>query len=78
MLYPLHPDDGVAEAVEVDQVLGLPTQRHQHSLHVARGLGLGLASQEDVEVGEQLGVWLSKVEAGVALLPLSLERGREG
>ena len=77
MLYPLHSDHVVPEAVEVDEVLGLPAQRHQHSLHVGSGLGFSLAAQEDVEVGEQLWVWLSKMEAGVPFLPFSLGE-REG
>ena len=65
----------MAQAVEVDEVQGLPTQRDQHSLHVTSGLGLGLAAQEDVQVGEESAVGSTQVKTGlVPFLPFSLRR----
>ena len=61
----------------MDEVQGLPTERHQHSLHVTRGLGLGLSAEQDVQVGEQSAVGGSQVKTGlVPFLPFSLRTER--
>ena len=64
----------MAEAVEVDEVQGLPAQRHQDGLHVPGGLSLGLSSQQNVQVGQELAVGSGQVKTGVPLLPFSLRR----
>ena len=45
---------------------------HAHSLHIPGTLRLALPPQQDVEVGQELGVGVSQVKTGVSFLPLSL------